>query len=273
MRIATWNVNSLKARLSKVQEWLGYAEVDVLCMQETKLADGAFPELAFAELGYEVAYHGNGRWNGVAIASRVGLSEVRPGFSGEEPADIEECRLLTALCGGVRVASVYVPNGRAVGSEHYERKLEWLRRLRSDLAESCSAGDLLAVCGDFNVAPEDRDVYDVSSFEGATHVSRAERSALGELLAWGLADAFRLVYPDQGNLFTWWDYRAGDFHKGRGMRIDLVLVSRPLASRVRYALVDREARKGMGSDRPPSDHAPLFVDIEEPEGSIGPASE
>ena len=264
MRIATWNVNSLKARMPKVEDWLAYAQPDVLCMQETKLADAAFPVMAFQALGYEVAYHGNGRWNGVAICSRVGLEDVQPGFVGEELADIEECRIVTARCAGIRVASVYVPNGREVESEHYERKLEWLGRLRQDLASNCDPGQPLAVCGDFNVAPQDRDVYDIAKFTGATHVSEAERAALGALEQWGLADAFRLVYPDQDGVFSWWDYRAGDFHKARGMRIDLMLVTEPLAGRVRWAIIDREARKGLGSERPPSDHAPVVVDLDWP---------
>ncbi len=261
MRIATWNVNSLKARLAKLEEWVSYAEPDVVCLQETKMPDGAFPTAALAALGYESAHHGNGRWNGVAILSRVGLDQARAGFLGESPGAIEQCRLLTASCGGVLVASVYVPNGRAVGSEQYDYKLAWLRHLRDDLAATTTADEAVVVCGDFNVAPEDRDVWDISQFLGATHVSEPERAALHELEAWGLVDAFRAVYPEVDGLYTWWDYRAGDFHKGRGMRIDLVLVSRALAGGVRYALVDREARKGMGSDRPPSDHAPLFVDI------------
>lgn len=261
MRIATWNVNSLKARLGKVEQWCRYAQPDVLCLQETKLADDAFPTDAFAELGYRSAHHGNGRWNGVAILSRVGLEDAHPGFAGEELSDIEECRFLSARCGGVRVASVYVPNGRSVGSEHYEAKLEWLGRLRADLAENCGPGDLVAVCGDFNVAPEDRDVYDPAAFVGATHVTDAEREALGAMETWGLTDAFRLVYPETGELFSWWDYRSGDFHKHRGMRIDLILLSSGLASKVTYALIDREARKGMKSDLPPSDHAPVLVDV------------
>jgi exodeoxyribonuclease-3 len=264
VRIATWNVNSLKARQAKVEEWLAIAEPDVLCLQETKMADGAFPAMAFAALGYDSAHHGNGRWNGVAILSKVGLEDEKPGFVGEELAGIEECRLLTALCGGVRVASVYVPNGRSVGSEHYAAKLEWLRRLRGDLEEHVDPAAPLAICGDFNIAPEDRDVYDIGRFDGATHVSGPERDEYRGLVDWGLTDAFRVVYPDTGGLFSWWDYRAGDFHKGRGMRIDLVLVSAALAPTVTYALVDREARKGMGGDRPPSDHAPVLVDFDWP---------
>ncbi len=267
MRIATWNVNSLKARMAKVEEWLSYAAPDVLCMQETKLADGAFPAMAFAALGYESAHHGNGRWNGVAILSRVGLENPRSGFVGEELGAIEECRLLTASCGGVEVTSVYVPNGREVGSEHYDRKLEWLDHLQQDLVTHCAPEGSMAICGDFNVAPEDRDVYDISKFAGATHVSPEERERFKALQSFGLEDAFRLVYPDADQLFSWWDYRAGDFHKHRGMRIDHILVTRPLASRVTYALIDREARKGMGGERPPSDHAPMLVDV-----AIGPAS-
>jgi exodeoxyribonuclease-3 len=269
MRIATWNVNSLKARLPKVTHWLETAQPDVLCMQETKLADAAFPTMAFAALGYEVAYHGNGRWNGVAIASRVGVEQETPGFFGEDPGGIEECRLLTAMCGGIRVSSVYVPNGRSVDDDQYEHKLAFLQRLAADFAENSRPDEPLVICGDFNIAPADRDVFDMAKFKGATHVSEPERAAFERLTAWGLTDAFRTVYPDTDKLFTWWDYRAGDFHKHRGMRIDFVLVSRALAPAVRYALIDREARKGMGGEEPPSDHAPLFVDLEWP---IGPAS-
>ncbi len=262
MRLATWNVNSVKARLPRLLDWLTETKPDIVCLQETKMSDAAFPTMAFTALGYESAHHGNGRWNGVAILSRVGLEEARVGFWGEPAESIEECRMVTAICGGVRVTSVYVPNGRAVASEQYDLKLEWLGRLRDDLVATTAADEAVVVCGDFNVAPEDRDVWDISQFLGATHVSKPERAALRELEACGLVDAFRVVYPEVDGLYSWWDYRAGDFHKGRGMRIDLVLVSRALAGRVRYALVDREARKGMGSDRPPSDHAPVFVDID-----------
>jgi len=255
MRIATWNVNSLMARLPRVEEWLGYARPDVLCMQETKVADAAFPAMAFSALGYETASHGDGRWNGVAIASRVGLEDVAGGF-GDAPDD-RGSRLLAATCGGVRVHSVYVPNGRAVGSEHYATKLAWLEDLRAHLERTCGPGDDVAVCGDFNVAPEDRDVWDVAAMAGATHVTEPERSALRAIEAWGLTDAFRLCYQ-QDQLFTWWDYRAGNFHKHMGLRIDLVLVSKSLAERVRGALIDRNARKG----KQPSDHAPVLVDLD-----------
>ncbi|MGH9061298.1 MAG: exodeoxyribonuclease III, partial [Acidimicrobiales bacterium] len=233
-----------------------------LCLQETKMADSAFPTMAFAALGYESAHHGNGRWNGVAILSRVGLVDVAAAFSGEASSEVAEARIVSATCGGVRVASVYVPNGRSVGSEHYRDKLAWLARLRDHLEAECDPGGRIAVCGDFNVAPDARDVWDPGHFEGATHVSEPERRALGHLLDWGLVDGFRVRHEEEG-LFSWWDYRAGDFHQHRGMRIDLVLLSRPLADRVTFALIDRFARKG----RQPSDHAPVLVDVD---GAPGP---
>jgi exodeoxyribonuclease III len=257
MRLATWNVNSLKARLPRVEEWLAYAQPDVLCLQETKLADAAFPTMAFQALGYESAHHGNGAWNGVAILSRLGLEDPVAGFSGEAEAEIVESRFLSATCGEVRVSSVYVPNGRAVGTEHYEAKLAWLEQLRTHLADTSDPAAKIAVCGDFNIAPDDRDVWDAEKAHGATHVSEPERKALAAICEWGLVDAFRLRYGDE-RLFSWWDYRAGDFHNGRGMRIDLVLVTQPLAGAVSYALIDRNARKG----KLPSDHAPLFVDFD-----------
>ena len=257
MRFATWNVNSLKARLPRVEEWLAYAQPDVLCMQETKLADGAFPTMAFQALGYEAVHHGNGRWNGVAILSRVGLDEPVAGFSGEVEDEIVESRLLSATCGGVRVTTVYVPNGRVVGSEHFDAKLAWLDQLRDHIDSTCDADGRALVCGDFNIAPDDRDVWDPKHAHGGTHVSDEERKALAAICDWGLTDAFRLRY-DQDRLFSWWDYRAGDFHKGRGMRIDLILVTKPLAERVAFALIDRNARKG----KLPSDHAPVFVDVD-----------
>jgi exodeoxyribonuclease III len=258
MRIATWNVNSLKVRLSRVEEWLSYAKPDVLCMQETKMADAAFPHLAFEALGYEVAHHGGGRWNGVAICSRVGIDDVVNGFAHGLDAD-RDTRLVTARCGGVSVTSVYVPNGRSLEDEHYQYKLTWLATLEEHLSAVTAPDQPVAVCGDFNVAPEGRDVWDVSKFVGTTHTSEPERQALEKLEKWGLHDAFRERYPDDG-LYTYWDYRAGDFHEHRGMRIDLLLLSGPLAGAVEWALVDRNARKG----KLPSDHAPVFVDVRLP---------
>jgi exodeoxyribonuclease-3 len=255
MRIATWNVNSLNARLSRVEEWLDYARPDVLCMQETKLADTAFPSMALSALGYESASHGDGRWNGVAIISRVGLDDIVSGFGDD--VDEQGCRLVAATCGGVRVHSVYVPNGREVGTEHYAAKLVWLGELRTYLERTTSATDPVAVCGDFNVAPDDRDIYSRAALEGSTHITEPERDALRALEAWGLVDVFRLLRPEEG-LFSWWDYRAGNFHKHLGLRIDLVLLTKVLAEKSTYALIDRNARKG----KQPSDHAPVLIDVE-----------
>jgi len=257
VRIATWNVNSLKVRMPRVEEWLQYAGPDVLCLQETKLADTAFPALAFAALGYESAHHGDGRWNGVAILSRLGIGDVVSGFCTGVEAD-HDTRLISARCGDVRVSSVYVPNGRSLDSEQYQYKLSWFDRLRHHLENTCDPDEPVAVCGDFNVAPDDRDVWDPARFVGSTHVSRPEREALARLEDWGLQDAFRIRHQED-RLFTYWDYRAGDFHNHRGMRIDLILVTKPLAERVSYALIDRSARKG----KLPSDHAPLLIDVAE----------
>ncbi len=258
MRLVTWNVNSLNARQERVEEWLADSQPDVVCLQETKLADGAFPALAFAALGYEAAHHGEGRWNGVAILSRVGLDDVVHGFADDAPPD-PEARLLTATCGGVRVMSVYVPNGRALDNDHYRYKLEWLERLRGHLDAVAAPSAPTALCGDFNIAPTDIDVWDPAAVHGATHVSPPEREALGRLLDWGLTDVFRDRFPDVERLYSWWDYRAGNFHKGIGMRIDLVLASASLAARAQGALIDRNARKG----KSPSDHAPVVIDLDE----------
>ena len=254
MRIATWNVNSLTARLGRVEEWIAYARPDVLCLQETKQADAAFPHAAFAALGYDSVHHGDGRWNGVAIVSRVGLDGVARGFGGDE--DVQGPRLIAADCGGVRVHSVYVPNGRSLDSQHYQDKLVWLAGLRRFLERSCSPDDPVVVCGDFNVAPADIDVWDPAELVGMTHVSGAERQALVDLESWGLVDVFRRLYPDD-RLFSWWDYRGGSFHRHRGMRIDLVLTTEVLARGATFALIDRNARKG----EKPSDHTPVFVDV------------
>jgi exodeoxyribonuclease-3 len=257
VRLATWNVNSLKARQDRVEEWLAYALPDVVCLQETKLSDDAFPALAFSALGYDSVHHGHNQWNGVAILSRVGIDAVTTGFDGAVDPYEGDARLIAATCGGVRVVSVYVPNGREVGTEYYERKLEWLAALHDWLAAAASPRDELAILGDFNVAPEDRDVWSVKAFTGSTHVTEPERAAVRRLCEWGMEDAFRRIYPDDERLFTYWDYRAGAFHQHRGMRIDLVLASEPLAGRAVWAVVDRNARKG----KQPSDHAPVIVDF------------
>jgi exodeoxyribonuclease-3 len=269
MRIATWNVNSLKARLEKVVWWLERARPDVLLMQETKLADEAAPAETFRTAGYELAHHGEGRWNGVAIASRVGLSEtvtnfgdpLRPAATPEVGDDepLSEARMISALCGGVRVVSLYAPNGRVVGSTFYEAKLAWFERVARWLASARDPNEPLVLGGDLNVAPADIDVWDPRACHGGTHVSEPERRAFAELCTWGLVDAYRLHHPEAGR-YTWWDYRAGNFHKNFGMRIDHLLVSGPLAKRTLVAEIDREARKGKPI---PSDHAPLLIDVDE----------
>jgi exodeoxyribonuclease-3 len=218
------------------------------------VADGAFPSLTFSGLGYDAAHHGQGQWNGVAILSRVGVDQVHAGFSESIEPDVD-ARLISATCGGVRVHSVYVPNGRALGHEHYAYKLSWLERLRLHVETTTAPDDAVVVAGDFNVAPDDRDVYDPAKFADATHVSPPERARLAAIEAWGLDDVFRRHHQGSG-MFSWWDYRAGDFHQGRGMRIDLVLATRRVRSS--WCIIDRNARKG----QQPSDHAPVVVELE-----------
>jgi exodeoxyribonuclease-3 len=253
MLIATWNVNSLKARLPRVTEWLDQVRPDVLCMQETKLSDAQFPAMDFTALGYDSVHHGQGQWNGVAILSRVGLTDTFSGFDDGGPPDVD-ARIVWATCGGVRVGSVYVPNGRSLDDDHYTYKLAWLARLRAHLDAHDQPTEPLVVCGDWNIAPEDRDVWSIGAFEGSTHVSQPERDALAKVKEWGLVDVFRDRYDSDG-LFSYWDYRAGDFHQKRGMRIDYVLASTSLAKYSVSDLVDRNARKGTK----PSDHAPVLA--------------
>jgi exodeoxyribonuclease III len=266
MRIATWNVNSIKQRVPRLLPWLDERQPDVVCLQETKLADDALRELledVLAERGYEVALHGEPTWNGVAILSRVGLKDVVCGLDGAPGFPHPEARAVSATCGGIRVVSVYVPNGRVPDSEHYRYKLAWLAALRDVLAAGPEA---TVVCGDMNIAPTDEDVFNPEAYVGHTHVTPAERAALAELGALGLRDVVRDRWPNE-RVFSYWDYRAGMFHQDLGMRIDLILAGEPLADRVRAAWVDRQARKGSG----PSDHAPVIVDLDEaPDGDIGP---
>ena len=267
MRVATWNVNSLKQRLPRLLPWLDQRKPDVVCLQETKLDDDAFAELMGDELsgrGYEAAAHGEATWNGVAIISRVGLEDVVNGVSGAPGFPNPEARAVSATCAGIRVVSVYVPNGRVPGSDHYKYKLAWLGALRDMVA---AEPDAAIVCGDMNIAPTDDDVFDPDAYIGHTHVTPDERAALAEIEALGLHDVVREHWPNERRVFTYWDYRAGMFHQDLGMRIDLVLAGPPVAERVKAAWVDREARKGSG----PSDHAPVIVDLDEaPDGDIGP---
>ena len=266
VRVATWNVNSVKQRLPRLLPWLDERRPDVVCLQETKLADDAFQALLRDELtgrGYEIAVHGEASWNGVAILSRVGLEDVAPGLADAPGFPHPEARVVAATCGGIRVLSVYVPNGREPGSEHYEYKLAWLAALRDAVA---AAPEATVVCGDVNVAPADEDVFDREAYIGQTHVTAPERAALAELQALGLRDVVRDRWPNE-RIFTYWDYRAGMFHRDLGMRIDLILASAPVAARTRAAWIDRQARKGKN----PSDHAPVIVDLDEaPDGDIGP---
>ena len=256
MRVVTWNINSLRARQDRVEAWLAEVRPDIVCLQETKLADAAFPALAFETLGYQTAHFGQGQWNGVAILSAVGIDDVVTNFAeGIEPDP--DARIITATCGGVRVSCCYVPNGRALDDDHYAYKLSWLERLREHIAAERGPDDDVIVTGDFNIAPSDVDVYDPRKFVGATHVSQPERDRLAALYEWGLVDLFRRRHPDADRVYSWWDYRAGDFHQGRGMRIDLVLGSAPVAERGAWSVIDRNARKG----KQPSDHAPVIVDL------------
>jgi exodeoxyribonuclease-3 len=266
MRIATWNVNSVKQRVPRLLPWLDQRQPDVVCLQETKLADAAFTALLGEELarrGYEVALHGETQWNGVAILSKVGLDDVVPGVAGAPGFPRPEARAVSATCNGIRVYSVYVPNGRVPDSDHYRYKLAWLAALREVLG---AGPDAAIVCGDMNIAPTDADVFDPEAYVGQTHVTPPERAALAGLQELGLRDVVRDRWPTE-RVFTYWDYRAGMFHQDLGMRIDLVLASASVASRVQAAWVDRQARKGSG----PSDHAPVIVDLDEaPDGDIGP---
>jgi exodeoxyribonuclease III len=266
VRVVTWNVNSVKQRVPRLLPWLDERQPDVLCLQETKLADDAFAELLSKELadrGYEVATHGEAAWNGVAILSRVGLDDVVRGIEGAPGFPNPEARAVAATCAGIRIVSVYVPNGRTPGSQHYKYKLEWLGSLRDMVA---AGPDATIVCGDMNIAPTDDDVFDPDAYVGQTHVTGPERAALAELQALGLHDVVRDRWPGE-RVFSYWDYRAGMFHQDLGMRIDLVLASAPVAERVKAAWIDRQARKGKG----PSDHAPVIVDLDEaPDGDIGP---
>ncbi|MEP6559830.1 MAG: exodeoxyribonuclease III [Nakamurella sp.] len=262
MRIATWNVNSIRARMDRLTAWIERSDVDVLAIQETKIPDDKFPVAHFAELGYQVARHGTNQWNGVAVLSRVGIGDVEIGVPGlplfGDPP-VAEARAISAVCGGVRVCSLYVPNGRSIGDPHYYYKLEWLAAIRNYAAQQL-AGDpqtQLMFCGDFNIAPTDDDIWSVEHYQNSTHVTPPERRAFNELVNAGFTDVVRPYTPGPG-VYTYWDYTQLAFPKRRGMRIDFALASPALAARVTGASIDREERKG----KLPSDHAPVIVELD-----------
>lgn len=258
MRIATWNINSVNRRLEHLTTWLERTQPDVLCLQETKCPPADFPALLLSGLGYEAVAHGAAAWNGVAILSRVGLSDVREGLADQPDWEgLVEPRALAATCGDLRVWSLYVPNGRTPEHEHYQYKLRWLDALRATVAEELPDHPALTLMGDFNVAPTDDDVFDVEFFRGSTHVTEPERAALRTLETAGLREIHpRALKYDRA--YTYWDYRQLSFPKNTGMRIDLVYASDPVADRVTDAYSDREARKGKSA----SDHAPVVVDLD-----------
>jgi exodeoxyribonuclease-3 len=285
MRIATWNVNSLKARQEAVDNWLAKAAPDILLMQETKLTDADAPVMAFGMSGYQLIHHGEGRWNGVAIAAKDGLAvgdvvtnfgdgpvrDSGPGGPGAEQSEddfdpFDEARMLAVTIDGTRVVSLYAPNGRVVGSPFYVGKLAWFERLARWIKDELDVSRPVVLGGDLNVAPTPKDVWDEAAVHGGTHVSEPERAAFRALEGEGLVDAYRLRHQESGR-FSWWDYRAGNFHKNLGMRIDHLLVSKPVVDRVVDAEIDREARKGPPV---PSDHAPLLIDLDEKGRPIDP---
>jgi exodeoxyribonuclease-3 len=258
VKLVTWNVNSLGARLPRVLEFLETQQPDIACLQETKTAADAFPAAEMRAAGYEAVHHSAGRWAGVAILARTGLALGDPssGLPGELNAD--EARWIEATVGGLRVASVYVTNGRAVGTPTFDEKLAFLEAMAKRVGQIASGGGPLLVAGDFNVTPADVDVYDPQAFVGETHVTNDERSRLRAILeAGGLVDAYRAIHAPDEVGFTWWDYRQGHFHRRMGLRIDLVLLSEALAPRLRHCEIVRDFRKG----KKPSDHAPLVVEI------------
>lgn len=263
MRIATWNINSIRARIDRLTAWLARSDVDVLAIQETKIPDEKFPVARIEELGYQVAHHGTNQWNGVAVLSRVGIDDIQIGVPGlptwGDPA-VAEARSVSALCGGVRMWSIYVPNGRAIGDPHYDYKLQWLAAVRDyaakQLADQPQAQ--IAFCGDFNIAPTDDDIWSVEHYQNSTHVTPPERDAFAAIVDAGFTDVVRPFTPGPG-VYTYWDYTQLAFPKRRGMRIDFALASPALAGRVIGASIDREERKG----KLPSDHAPVIVELED----------
>lgn len=254
MKLATWNVNSIRARLERLTTWLDAHRPDVLCLQETKVSDDLFPADELRGLGYEIAFHGQRTYNGVAILARTPLDDVRRGF--DDGDDEAQARLIAATVGDVRVLSVYVPNGEAVGSDKYAYKLGWMERLRRHVATQVRPDVPLVLCGDFNVAPAPLDVHDPKAWAGRVLFSADERAALARVVDTGLVDLVRTMHPSEP-MFSWWDYRMLSFPKGRGLRIDHLLVTPALADRAVASGVDRESRKGQA----PSDHAVVWAEF------------
>lgn len=252
MIVATWNVNSIRMRMERLQRWLEQRKPDILCLQETKVVNEDFPVEPFQALGYQCYVHGQKSYNGVAILARMAAENLVKGLP-DEGADAH-CRLVAGSFGGVRIINVYAPNGGEVGSDKYAYKLDWYRRLRKLLDSALTPRDKVLLCGDFNVAPEDRDVWDPEKWRGQILFSEPEKEALKNLVDWGLTDALRMHHQESG-LYTWWDYREGAFHRGWGVRIDHILVSPPLAQICSAIEIDREERKG----EKPSDHAPVLA--------------
>jgi exodeoxyribonuclease-3 len=255
MILATWNVNSINARLSHIEEFLNNYDPDILCMQETKIVDEKFPIDLFTDRGYEVEIYGEKSYNGVAIASKLPMTSITKGFKVEIAAGSR--RLVAATCGDVKVLNVYIPNGQAVGSQKYEYKLEWLRALRKHIEESYSPDDDLIICGDFNIAPEDRDVYNPQQYDGRIMSSAEERTYLDDIRNWGFVDVFR-KHHDEPGLFTWWDYQAGCFRRNIGFRIDHIWTTASMVSRCSATMIAREMREM----QKPSDHAPVMVEFD-----------
>lgn len=265
MKIATWNVNSIRSRLERVVAWMDRERPDVLCLQETKCTDAEFPRGAFEDLGYHAEHYGQRTYNGVALLSREPLTDVVRGLPGE--AEDAHRRLLAGTVpgvGGVRIVNVYVPNGQSVTSEKFPYKLDWLARLADFLAASASPGDPLVLLGDFNIAPEDRDVHDPDLWRGQVLFHPKEHEALARLTSWGLQDVFR-KHHEEGGIYSWWDYRMLAFPKNRGLRIDLILATQPLYERSTACAVDRNERKGQS----PSDHAPVVAQFDLSTGTPG----
>jgi len=254
MLVATWNINSIRMRLPRLQSWLERRRPDVVCLQETKVVDEEFPADALRALGYQCNFRGEKSYNGVAILSLAPPEDLETRFPDDGPE--APCRFMAGTIGGVRIVNIYAPNGSEVGSDKYAFKLDWYKRLRTYLVQRANPQDRVLVCGDFNVAPEDRDVWDPEQWRGQILCSDPERNAFRSLLDWGLTDALRMLRPEPG-IYTWWDYRGGAFHRGWGLRIDHVLVSAPLARQCSLVEIDRDERKG----EKPSDHAPVVATI------------